>query len=416
MIPFIHLAPLLYIVIFLLFLSILLLYFFRWRIERFATKQIASQAECRNAFHPSKTAPSSAPKTALPSISLIVPTADQADHLKHCLPILLRQEYAGRFEVIVCDQKSSDATQECVASLQRQYENLRFIALPPTLRHITLRKAAITLGMKAARSEWAFIINPETLPKSQHWLSTFAGYLMSGSPLDIVSAYYNYYDEETLSCRRAMFERIRSFNLRSFTLGHGVVLGCDTSNVAVRKRFFLDEGGFSDNLNLPFGEEALFVYHHALPERTLLVFDEAMALEEQLPAKEIMWDKRIQRAEIARHMYPTSWMYTLREHLVSLVCWLLTVCIPLYVILRVGQDAANRTYNSLYFYVDLFFVAESILLFTGYSLFTKKNLKALHLPAHIVHVWFYDMAYPVHHFICQVKRFCRRRSFVRNFM
>lgn len=62
---------------------------------------------------------------SLPMVSVIVPVRNEQKHLAPTLLQILQQNYpAERFEVLVADGRSTDATREIVANLQLTYSNL----------------------------------------------------------------------------------------------------------------------------------------------------------------------------------------------------------------------------------------------------------------------------------------------------
>src|SRR5438105_3317155 len=67
----------------------------------------------------------------LPFISVMVPVRNEERFIAPTLLQLLEQRYpADRFEVLVADGNSTDATREIVANLQRRHPNLRLLPNP----------------------------------------------------------------------------------------------------------------------------------------------------------------------------------------------------------------------------------------------------------------------------------------------
>ena len=79
--------------------------------------------------------------TDLPELSVIVSTYNRADYLQICLACLAAQDFAGRWQIIVADDGSTDRTAELVAKARRRGDL-------PDLRHVrqthtVFRKARI---------------------------------------------------------------------------------------------------------------------------------------------------------------------------------------------------------------------------------------------------------------------------------
>ena len=398
--------------------QIVLLYVLRWRtdkrifnqsLETLTSHEPSTKTTGENVYVSRFTDGSRQP------VSLVIPTANQAEQLRRIIPLLMEQRYNGCFEVIVADQKSTDFTQDYVEGLRQQYENLRYVQLPESLRHIALRKIAITLGVKAARNEWVIVVNPETVPTSKEWLHNFARYL--NPELDFVSAYFNYYDDETSQTRRALFERIRLFNIRIAAWKNGQVVGCEPVNIALRKKWFLSEGGFSDSLNLPFGEELLFANHHASPTRSAFVVNPYLQLEEQNPSTDELKDRRVHFLEVQQHLQGYAVLYSpLCDLAVSLIVYLQMLVAFVYLFVRISQSLSVFSYDLNYIYVDLLFVLSAVLYGWGTVHFIGLSLKAIKVPKYEFYIWIYDLMYPFHYISLQFQRLKRRKEFVRNYM
>jgi glycosyltransferase involved in cell wall biosynthesis len=84
-----------------------------------------------------------------PEISVVIPTYNRLDTLRHVIPSLLRQDLrAERYEVIVADSNSNDGTSEFLAEVTAQDPRLRHLPGP-----YTGRAMARNAGIAAARGE-----------------------------------------------------------------------------------------------------------------------------------------------------------------------------------------------------------------------------------------------------------------------
>ena len=108
-----------------------------------------------------------------PGMSVIITTSDQEEMLAKHLPRILEQDYPD-FEVIVVDDNSKDDTQELLERLARQYPNLYVTHTSDSIRYISHKKLALTLGIKAAKKEWLVFTEANCYPTSRAWLSRLA--------------------------------------------------------------------------------------------------------------------------------------------------------------------------------------------------------------------------------------------------
>ncbi|HWR41102.1 MAG TPA: glycosyltransferase family 2 protein [Patescibacteria group bacterium] len=60
-----------------------------------------------------------------PTVSIVIPSCNGLHHLKNCLPSLVRQEYQGKWEILVVDNASTDGT---AAYLREQFPQIRVVA------------------------------------------------------------------------------------------------------------------------------------------------------------------------------------------------------------------------------------------------------------------------------------------------
>ena len=125
-------------------------------------------------WHKIKALPVSHSNTPLQAVSILIPTHDNAPELKRNLPIFLQQEYAGEYRVIIVADKGDHDTEDLIKQLQSTYKNLYATYLPDSSRYMSRTKLAITLGVKAAHTEWITITDPTCKPQDEHWLASWA--------------------------------------------------------------------------------------------------------------------------------------------------------------------------------------------------------------------------------------------------
>jgi glycosyltransferase involved in cell wall biosynthesis len=83
----------------------------------------------------------------IPEITIVIPTYNRIDTLRHVIPSLLRQDLRGdRYEIVVADSNSADGTAAYLAEVAREF---------PRVRHLpgayTGRAMARNAGIEAAR-------------------------------------------------------------------------------------------------------------------------------------------------------------------------------------------------------------------------------------------------------------------------
>jgi glycosyltransferase involved in cell wall biosynthesis len=205
-----------------------------------------------------------------PGLSVVIATADQEEMLAKHLPRILEQDYPD-FEVIVVDDNSKDDTQALLERLAQQYPHLYVTHTSDSIRYISHKKLALTLGIKAAKKEWVVFTEANCYPTSQQWLARMAQHCTEN--IDVVLGYSNYERKPGVAnwCMvyDTLLQQVRLIGLT--LLGRGYMgIG---RNMAYRRELFFTHKGYSRHLDLERGEDDLFIYEHIPAERITADFN-----------------------------------------------------------------------------------------------------------------------------------------------
>jgi succinoglycan biosynthesis protein ExoA len=127
-----------------------------------------------------------------PLITVVVPVRNEAAFIRATLGQLLDQDYpADRFEIIVADGQSTDATAAIVRELARSFPNLRLLPNPKRWS-----SAGRNVGVRAARGEFVLIVDGHCDLANRRYLRDLASaFARSGAdcvgrpqPLDVTGA------------------------------------------------------------------------------------------------------------------------------------------------------------------------------------------------------------------------------------
>ena len=205
------------------------------------------------------------PTTQQPGMSVVIATSDQEELLAKHLPHILDQDYPN-FEVIVVDDNSKDYTKELLERLAKQYPNLYTTYTSDSIRYISHKKLALTLGIKAAKNEWVVFIEPDCYPVSNQWLARLARHCNDDT--DVVLGYSNYERKPGFANLYYMYDTLlMQLRMLGLTLRRRGFMGIGR-NMAYRREIFFTNKGYSHHLELERGEDDLFINEH-IPARRI---------------------------------------------------------------------------------------------------------------------------------------------------
>ncbi len=199
--------------------------------------------------------------TSLPPLSVVICARNEGENLARFLPEVLKQDYPS-YEVVVVNDCSEDNTDEVLGSLMKSYKHLRvsMIQKDPGFAHT--KKLAMLIGIKAAKNEMLVFTDADCRPASANWLREVAAAISEKT--DIVIGYGGYMPEEGLLNRyiryETMFTAMQYFGM---ALAGVPYMGVGR-NLAYRRGFFFEKGGFGPHNHIMSGDDDLFVNRNAI--------------------------------------------------------------------------------------------------------------------------------------------------------
>jgi len=230
-------------------------------------------------------------KTSSPNISIIIPAHDNSYELEHNLPSFLSQQYDANYKVIVVADKGDTETEDLLKRMASPH--LYSTYLPLSSRYMSRTKLAITIGIKAAESEWVIVCSPYCKPINNNWLKSVA--LQLGD--ENLAMGYTKMDESTKAYRR--FEHIFMGHIMFNSALKQKAWGTNMSFVAIRKSIFIENNGFLGSLQLIRGEYDFLVNKYGSSTKAILS-PSTWLLEEELSDRE--WKNRHSYFQASRQL------------------------------------------------------------------------------------------------------------------
>ena len=211
-----------------------------------------------------------------PGVTVIVCAKNEAINLRNYIQSLLTQDYP-EYELIIVNDGSEDNTQAVIDEYMLTDSRVRTTFVPRDARVRSTKKLGLTLAAKAAKYDFLLLTDADCRPESAHWISEMMkgfenvqGDKVQGTK-DIVLGFGAYFYEKGHVNRLVRFDTL--FNglhyLGAALCGHPY-MGVGR-NLAYRKSFFFESGGFTQLMTCRAGDDDLFVNHVATKKNTAVV-------------------------------------------------------------------------------------------------------------------------------------------------
>jgi glycosyltransferase involved in cell wall biosynthesis len=190
-----------------------------------------------------------------PPVSVVVYSKNESESLAKFLPAFLTQDYPN-YQIIVVNDGSTDESDSILQKFSERYPHLYRTFLPIEALHISTKKMCLTVGIKAAKHDIVLFTNADC-SVSEDWLSSMMKNYTPGT--DVVLGYATY------ARKKSFLEKWISFDLlfSAIQFMSKALLGntymSAGQNLSYRKKLFFAHKGFASHLELPAGEDDLFV-------------------------------------------------------------------------------------------------------------------------------------------------------------
>jgi len=312
-----------------------------------------------------------------PPISIIVAAHNELDNLKELIPALMSQDHP-QYEVIIVNDRSDDGTHEYLIEVENNFQNLKALHIHDLPEHITGKKYALTLGIKAAKFKQVLHTDADCTPSTTSWASKMSQEINGGA--DIVLGFSNYQKLHGLLNYFIRFETIltgiaylgAAANLLPY-MGVG-------RNLAYKKDLFLGNKGFFGYQQLVGGDDDLFINKHATSRNTAIsVGSQSLVISKPKTSFKSFLHQKIRHLHVGK-AYSFKSRVTLGVFNLS---WILTWITGL-TYLFIGSNIEYITYG---------LILRALILLASFILATKK----LGISFEIVGVIFVDLLFAIYY-------------------
>ena len=247
---------------------------------------------------PQRNAP---PRHQLPPMSVIVAARDEEAVLPDLLRALAAQTHP-RYELIVVDDASDDATAEAVRRHAARHSHVRLVQVEQP--HTPRKKHALTLGIDAARYELLAFTDADCAPPPR-WLETLARHHAAAPHDRLLTGYSPYRLRRDALSRTAAYETFVTGFLTAAAAGLKRPYMAVGRSMSYPKHVFQRIGGFEHSLQSLSGDDDLLVQEvrRRGAAETIAVLDEASFVPTDAPASWLAWLRQKRRHASAGRFY-----------------------------------------------------------------------------------------------------------------
>lgn len=224
-------------------------------------------------------------------VSIIVCAHDEEQNLRQLVPLLLQQDHP-EFEVIVVEDRCNDGTYDYLRELIQHQNNLRLVRVQHKPDHISGKKFALTLGIKAARHEHLLFTDADCRPASTQWAKAITSAYLSET--EIVLGFSPYQKKAGWLNAFIRFEALlTAIQYLGFAWLGKPYMGVGR-NLSYKKSLFLSGKGFITHQHVTGGDDDLLVNQYANKKNTVaLVTPESFVFSKPSAGwKEFLHQKR----------------------------------------------------------------------------------------------------------------------------
>jgi len=204
-------------------------------------------------------------------VSLIICAKNETENLKSHIPLWLEQEYPD-FEIILINDASYDDTLEVMESFAEDNFRIKIVDVENNEAFWGSKKYALTLGIKKASNPRLIFTDADCKPSSKKWLQEMASQLKNDKQL--VLGFGGYQKKSGLLNRLIRFETLMTaLQYFSYAKAGMPYMGVGR-NLGYTSKLFFDTNGFMSHMDIPSGDDDLFVNQVATKKNTTICFSE----------------------------------------------------------------------------------------------------------------------------------------------
>lgn len=182
----------------------------------------------------------------LPTATIIVAARNEEENIYRCMSSLSKQEYPdGKLDIIIVDDRSTDATGEIVDKFISTRKNFKKIIPDEPKGKMVGKVNALATAIRKATGEIILTTDADCEVKP-NWVKTIASYYTKD--VGMVDSYTTQLADNSFGAMQAI-DFIYLLLVAGGTINLGIPISCIGNNMSFRKQAYHEIGGYE---NLPF--------------------------------------------------------------------------------------------------------------------------------------------------------------------
>lgn len=313
----------------------------------------------------------------IPFVSVIIPARNEEQNIATCLDLVLKQTYPqDKYEIILVDDHSTDATRGIALVKAQKYQNLSVLSLKDEEQN-SFKKAAITAGIRMARGEIILQTDADCMV-GKNWITGMVSHFAPNTALVTGPVRLTYRPRNF-----EIFQMLESMGL--VAIGAGSLTDrrpnmCNGANLAYRKDVFEEVGGFSGVDHVASGDDELLLQKIHLLGRYEMRFARCEETIVRTPALMHWQEFRQQRL---RWVSKARAYKNRRVNLIQMISWLGFASFPVLLILSFADWTWLWALTGIFI---LKLLADYFLLYQAAKFFHKLQMLPYVIPLQFVYI------------------------------
>jgi glycosyltransferase involved in cell wall biosynthesis len=263
------------------------------------------------------------------AVSVIVCAKNEAENLSKNIPHILAQDYPD-FELILINDASSDSTLAVMEQIAKSDARVKLVDVKNNEAFWGNKKYALTLGIKKAVNKRMLFTDADCIPASNQWLREMSASL--NAKTQIVLGYGAYQKQKGILNSLIRFETLLTATQYFAYAKVGMPYMGVGRNLAYTSKLYYDNNGFISHIQLPSGDDDLFISEAATAHNTAICVSEKSFTISTPKTSLKSWITQKRRHITTAALYKPKHKFLLGLYYISnLLFWLLlAICFAIY--------------------------------------------------------------------------------------